>query len=213
MDFLSWLQIVMVCALGAMSPGPSLAIVFRNTIKGGKKSGVFTAVGHGLGICIYAGLVVTGLSVALVTNPQLRVVIDYVGATLLLWLGLAFIGIKLPLFSGMAAKNVSKRMEHYSHEGFVSGLLVALLNPKIAVFFLAVFSPFLRSEADVIEKAILIVTAGGIDLVWYAVVALVFSGSIVNHGLERHAIKIEKTIGGVLIFLAIGLMDLSFGYE
>ncbi len=117
-----------------------------------------------------------------------------------------FIGLKLPQVYGISAKNGSKKKEHCSHEGFVGGLLVALLNPKIAAFFLAVFSPFLRSEADVFEKVILIVTAGGIDVVWYIVVALVFSGSIVNHGLERHATKIEKTIGGLLLFLAIGLI-------
>ena len=77
---------------------------------------------------------------------------------------------------------------------------------KIAVFFLAAFSPFLRSEADVLEKVILIVTAGGIDVVWYIVVAFVFSGSIFSHGLARHSSKIAKTIGGFLLFLAIGLI-------
>ena len=89
MDFLSWLQIVIICALGAMSPGPSLAIVLRNTIKGGKKQGVLTGIGHGLGICIYAGLVVAGLTIVLVTNPQLKAVINYAGAILLVWLGLS----------------------------------------------------------------------------------------------------------------------------
>ena len=206
MDFLSWMQIVIICSLGAMSPGPSLGLVLRNTIKGGKKSGVLTAIGHGLGICIYAGIVVTGLSIALVTNPQLKLVIDYVGALLLLWLGLAFIGVKLPQGLGVSPKNVSKELEHSSNEGFVSGLLVALLNPKIAAFFLAVFSPFLRAEADYLEKSILIVTAGGIDAMWYLVVALGFSGSIVINSLERHATKIEKAIGGFLLFLAAGLI-------
>ena len=206
MDFLSWMQVVIICCLGAMSPGPSLAIVLRNTVKGGKKEGVFTGLGHGLGICIYAGLVVTGLSIALVANPQVKIVIDYLGATLLLWLGLGFIGLKLPSVFVSFSKENSNDKKKLHDEGFASGFLIALLNPKIAAFFLAIFSPFLQAEAHLIEKFILILTAGGIDALWYSLVALVLSGSIATRILERHASKIEKTIGGFLLFLAAGLI-------
>ena len=206
MDFISWTQIVIICSLGAMSPGPSLAMVLRNTIKGGKKQGVLTGIGHGLGICVYAGLVVTGVSIALVSSPHLEAVINYAGAILLVWLGLSFIGVKFMPVLAVSSNEELEGKENHHHEGLISGFLIALLNPKIAAFFLAVFSPFLRSEADVLEKSILIVTAGGIDVVWYIVVALFFSGSIVNHGLERYATIIEKTIGGFLLFLAIGLI-------
>ena len=62
MDFKSILAISVICALGAISPGPSLAVVVRNTINGGRKRGVLTGVGHGLGLGIYALISVMGIS-------------------------------------------------------------------------------------------------------------------------------------------------------
>lgn len=68
MDWTSILALSFVCALGAMSPGPSLAIVLRNTISGGRLEGVMTGIGHGLGFGLYAFIAVTGLSALLLTN-------------------------------------------------------------------------------------------------------------------------------------------------
>ena len=53
MDYKSLLGLSFVCAMGAISPGPSLAVVLRNTISGGRKQGVMTGIGHGLGFFIY----------------------------------------------------------------------------------------------------------------------------------------------------------------
>ena len=47
-----------VCAMGAISPGPSLVVVLRNTISGGRLQGVMTGIGHGIGLSIYAFIAV-----------------------------------------------------------------------------------------------------------------------------------------------------------
>jgi threonine/homoserine/homoserine lactone efflux protein len=54
-----------VLSLGAISPGPSLMVVLRNTMMGGRRQGVACALGHGLGFGVYAGLAVFGLIVLL----------------------------------------------------------------------------------------------------------------------------------------------------
>ena len=46
MDFTALLGVSFVCAMGAMSPGPSLAVVIRNTISGGRTQGIMTGLGH-----------------------------------------------------------------------------------------------------------------------------------------------------------------------
>ncbi len=193
MDFLSWLQVLIICVLGAMSPGPSLAVVLRNTLSGGKRQGVLTGIGHGLGIYFYAGLVVTGLAVALAAAPQVELALSYGGIVLLVWLG----------YTSLASNGETPQEVKVSgRSGFISGFLIAFLNPKIAVFFLAVFSPFLRLEAGALEKAILALTAGTVDTLWYVLVALFLSGSM----LTRYAAVIEKTMGVLLLLLAAGLV-------
>jgi threonine/homoserine/homoserine lactone efflux protein len=74
-----------------MSLGPSLAIILRNIVKGGKKQGVLTGIGYGLGIYSFAALVVTGLSVALSAAPKLELYVSFVGGALLIWLGFSFL--------------------------------------------------------------------------------------------------------------------------
>jgi len=203
MDPVAWLQVALVCAMGAVSPGPSLAVVLRNTLAGGKRQGVLTGLGHGLGILIYAGLVVTGLAVTLAAFPAVESAVGYAGIALLAWLGMTFIGIRLPAAGPVKAPSDAAAR---GRDGFAAGFFIAFLNPKIAAFFMAVFAPFIRAEAGGIEKAILALTAGVIDAGWYVLVALVLSGTGLVHLLRRHPSAVDRAIGGLLLVLAAGLL-------
>ena len=70
MSITQWSQLVLICIMGAMSPGPSLAVILRNTISGGRTQGVMSGIGHGLGITFYAVIAVAGL-VAIIRNAFL----------------------------------------------------------------------------------------------------------------------------------------------
>ena len=61
----AWVALATVFVLGAMSPGPSLAVVLRNTMVGGRRQGVMTGIGHGIGFGIYAFLAAAGIATAL----------------------------------------------------------------------------------------------------------------------------------------------------
>jgi len=67
-----------------MSPGPSLAVVLRNTIEGGKIQGVIIGLGHVLGIYFYAAVVATGLSIFLSSAPKLELYVSLTGVALLI---------------------------------------------------------------------------------------------------------------------------------
>ena len=86
MDFPSLIALSFVCAMGAMSPGPSLAVVLRNTISGGRLQGVMTGIGHGFGFGIYALLAITGLSALLLAHDSIFLLLQWSGALVLLWL-------------------------------------------------------------------------------------------------------------------------------
>lgn len=197
--------------MGAASPGPSLAVVLRNTMTGGRRQGVLTGLGHGLGIFLYAGLVVAGLAATVTAFPGLRAFLTYAGIALLVWLGLTFLGVRLPPRGNKGDEEPAgawspQGVANSGRGGFVAGFLIAFLNPKIAAFFLAIFTPFIRAEADIVEKAILAVTAGVIDTGWYVLVALILCGTGLIDLLRRHAVTVERTIGAVLLLIAGGLL-------
>ena len=87
MDINSILILAIVCASGAISPGPSLAVVIRNTITGGRAQGIMTGLGHGIGLTIYAFIAVMGLSSMLIGNQTLFVSVQIAGSFWLIWIG------------------------------------------------------------------------------------------------------------------------------
>ena len=81
MNITQWSQLVLICIfLGAMSPGPSLAVILRNTISGGRKQGVMSGIGHGLGITFYAVVTVAGLVAIINTIPHFYSIAQLAGS-------------------------------------------------------------------------------------------------------------------------------------
>ena len=83
-----WLTVVSICLLGAMSPGPSLAVVLKQTISGGRKTGLVAATTHGLGIGLYALLCISGIAFMITTSPVLFKGLQWAGAGYLVWIGI-----------------------------------------------------------------------------------------------------------------------------
>ena len=195
MDIKSLLWMSFVCAMGAISPGPSLAVVIRNTITGGRASGVMTGLGHGLGFSIYAFVAVMGLSSVLLANDKVFYLLQSAGALFLIWLALNMITNK---------KSVSsEKYETSAYRGFLEGLMIAFLNPKILIFLVAVFSQFINPELTDSGRLIMAIMAGTIDTIWYVMVAAVFAGTNIVDSLSKNVVFIDRFIGIILLILAI----------
>ena len=202
MDLPALIGVSLVCAMGAMSPGPSLAVVLRNTISGGRTQGVMTGIGHGIGFGIYAMLAVTGLSAILIADESKFELLQWSGAVVLLWLS----------YNMLTYQPSGDKEEHQSsgRRGFVEGFMIAFLNPKILVFLVAVFSQFLDPQMTPINRVVMALIAGLIDTVWYVLVAAVLSGTAIIDKLRDNSVLIDRMIGTVLLVLALALISKSF---
>ena len=187
-----------VCAMGAISPGPSLVVVLRNTVSGGRILGVMTGIGHGIGLTVYAFIAVMGLSSALIANEQIFKSLQWAGALVLIWLAFNLI-INKP-------SNSTKSYESNQRRGFLEGFMISFLNPKILVFMVAVFSQFINPDITNIGRFIMAIVAGVIDTTWYVLVAMVFSGTSMVDKLRLHAGIIDRFVGIVLLALAMILI-------
>ena len=171
MDIETLLGLSFVCAMGALSPGPSLVVVLRNTIVGGRMQGIMTGIGHGLGFSIYAFIAVMGLSSVLLANEQLFNLLQAIGALVLIWLAFKLIAHK--------QSNLSVNYEESGYRGFFEGFMIAFLNPKILVFLVAVFSQFLNTDINNSDRFFMAIIAGAIDTMWYVFVAAVLAGTTI----------------------------------
>jgi threonine/homoserine/homoserine lactone efflux protein len=202
LDFTSILALSFVCAVGAMSPGPSLAVVLRNTISGGRLQGIMTGVGHGLGFGIYALIAVTGLSALLLAHNSLFLLLQWGGALVLLWLS-------YNMLTYIPSEDVDVH-EISGRKGFIEGFLISFLNPKILVFLVAIFSQFIDPEMSQTDRLVMAILAGIIDTTWYVIVAAVLAGTPLINVLRSNSVIIDRAIGLILSLLALALVAKTF---
>jgi len=158
--------------LGAISPGPSVMVVIRNTIIGGRSQGVACAIGHGIGFGIYAGSAVFGLIVLLENAPDAFLILQLIGVGLLVWYGYLMWNDDVDLGE---SKDIDKNQ--IRRQGFIEGFSIAFFNPKIALFLVAILAQVLEPGMGMATKLAIGLLGMSIDMGWYLIVALVLTGT------------------------------------
>ena len=196
MDLAALAPIVIALMLGAISPGPSLAVLIRNTIEGGKRRGVSCGVGHGIGFGIYAFIAVSGIAQLKASASGATGVLETLG------------GLFLLLLAGLMLRGSSHEedIQNTDRRGFVEGFLIAFLNPKILAFLLAIFSQFVQPDFTLGERLLIAGIAMCTDGGWYVLVALTISGTNLLTKLEENARKVEISMGCLLAGLGIWIL-------
>ena len=198
-----WATVFTACLLGAMSPGPSLAVVVNHTLATGRSAGSYAAISHGIGIGIYALITAFGLSAVIEQNPVIFETTQLVGCLFLLYLG-----IKL-IFSGKEVEEIGLASSPSSSNMLAirDGLGVALINPKILLFFTALFSQFVQIESSFVDKIALAIIAGGLDALWYLLVVAIISRSGSMARYQRASGFFGKVLGVLLLFIALRFIN------
>ena len=195
MNNLFWVQFAAICLIGAMSPGPSMALIIRNSIKYGRISGILFSLGHAIGIGIYATVSVLGLQFILINNLFLFNAIQFCGSVFLLILGI--------LFLRDTAHNLSLENEQKNVNSFMQGFAISILNPKILIWFAAIFSQFIEISSTNFVKVAMVLIASSIDGLWYIILTIVVTGFGLKQFLEHNTNIIQKISGVILISISI----------
>ena len=190
-----WVQFATICIVGAMSPGPSMALIIRNSIKYGRVSGILSSVGHAIGIGIYAAVSVAGLQIILINNIFLFNTIQFCGSVFLLVLGI--------LFLRDTGQKLSIQDKQKSVNSFMQGFAISILNPKILIWFAAIFSQFIEISSTNFIKLTMVLIASSIDGLWYIILTIIVTGFGLKQFLENNANIIQKISGIVLILISI----------
>ena len=200
MTLSAWLSLALVCLLGAMSPGPSLAIVVRHSVTSGTRAGVICALSHGFGIFLWAALMVSGLGALLFAQPTWFDGLRALGAGFLLYLGCR------ALMAQRGASANTRAVNSGAGKAAREGLVIALSNPKVAVFFAALISQFIQPDATLKTQLMIAITAAMIDALWYMVVAILLSRTVWSGYLTQHGSLLGRGFGVILIVLSAAVL-------
>ena len=187
--------------LGAVSPGPSVMVVIRNTIVGGRSQGVACAIGHGIGFGIYAGSAVFGLIVLLENAPDVFLILQLIGIGLLIWYGYLMWNDDVNLDDKSDIDDSKIR-----RQGFIEGFSIAFFNPKIALFLVAVLAQVLEPGMGMGTKLAIGLLGMSIDMGWYLIVALALTGTGAVEWLRSKGQMIYRITAVALWLFAASVM-------
>jgi threonine/homoserine/homoserine lactone efflux protein len=133
------------------TPGASTAVVLRNSIAGGTRAGLFTALGCNTGSCCYGLLTAFGFGVVLKRWPSAWLLLRVLGIAYLATLGL--LSLVRAVGDDRLRTAAAKRAEHDVRHSLSSGFLTNFLNPSLAAFYLIVLPQFIPGGAPFARSA------------------------------------------------------------
>jgi threonine efflux protein len=204
-NFLSWSTIVLTSAIASMVPGLSFALVLKNTVQTqSRKIGMLTALGLSAGMLVYVILICLGFSVFL-QNPIINKTLKYCGSVYLAYLGVkSLIGKK----EAISLDGINTDRNHFVSKSFAfsTGFLTNVLNPKVFLFFIALFTQFVNEHTSPIVVLLYGVTVVVIELLWFISVSVLISNPYFLEILRRFSVTIEKILGVLFILISIAFV-------
>ena len=176
-----------------VTPGPATALVVRTTLRSGRRAALGATLGNSLGVLFWGAASAIGISALVAASELAFLVLKLTGAAVLILLGIqSWRRRALPAARGRS-----------SGRAFRDGALTSFANPKLAIFFIALFPQFLSRghstlTAGLAMASIIVV----LDLIWYS--ALAFLINRARAAVEQHwSRRLERASGAAMIGLGM----------
>jgi len=196
-----------------LTPGPDTLLILTHSMRQGWRAGTAAAFGIGAGTCVHVLAAAAGLSALLTTSATAFAVVRWAGAAYLVYLGIGLLRRRVDL-PPVRADDAAIRIEDASIRApaeplraiFVQGFLTNLLNPKVAVFFLAFVPQFIVPQAP--DKAATFIVLGLIfnanSMLWCQV--LVLAGAFARTRLRLPAFVLRNSVRLIgVAFVVLGV--------
>ncbi len=184
------------------TPGPDIIYVMTRGMAQGKKAALAAAAGFGLGNLVHTLFAVLGLSALLMSSATAFQLVKYAGAAYLIYLG-------IKLFRSNAGVSVDGKVEAMKYMTiFRQSIIANVLNPKVAVFFLAFFPQFIDQEHGNPQVQMIVLGCIFVILAWVGFSAVGLCSGWIGEFFRKHP-KVEHRInqvaGSVLVLLGLKL--------
>lgn len=195
-----FLTVVVVHLLAVISPGPDFIMISRNSLVYSRRTGVYSALGLGLGILVHVFYSLVGISLILSRSLLLFSAIKYLGAAYLIYVGVRSLAARPPGPAGGAA---GRRRDLPPGAALRLGFLTNVLNPKATLFFFALFTQVIHPETPKWIQVLYGLEMSVMTFAWFALVATVLAHAAVQARFAAAQARLEQLFGVVLIGLGI----------
>lgn len=199
----TWLAFAAATAIFAYMPGPALLYTAAQTIARGRAAGLWAALGIHIGCYVHVLAAALGLSAIFAAVPTLYVVLKLVGGAYLLWLGIQMIRTRTQTVAPMELPAKSRR------RAFLDSVLVEILNPKVAMFFIAFLPQFVdvNSALPMWVQFLILGTIVNFSFTSADLIAVLFASKVKERLSRSSRMRdlVQWAAGSILIALGLKL--------
>ncbi|MCX6237120.1 MAG: LysE family transporter [Bacteroidia bacterium] len=188
--------------LAAVSPGPDFVMVVRNSLCFSRRSGIFTSLGISMALGVHLVFWAAGIGLIISKSIVLFSLIKYLGAGYLIYMG---IGSILSKVSKLNIKEERKGSDLMRSQAFRMGFLTNVLNPKVTMFFLSLFSFVIGNSTPVYVILTISAIIIGTAFTWFTIVSIFLAQQNVQRAFLKYEMTINRILGGFLILLGVRL--------
>jgi threonine/homoserine/homoserine lactone efflux protein len=194
-------EFFVVAAIVIVTPGPDTALTIRNTLLGGRRAGVHTAIGVSTGQTLWAAATAFGVAALLAASEPAFRALKLAGAAYLVYLGAQSLLAALRGAHRTHAERTGTTLR--PAVAFRQGVISNLGNPKMAAFFLSLLPQFASGETTLVPLLALGLVFSTMTLAWLSAyaVAVARAGDFLRRGAVRRVL--DAVVGAVLVALGI----------
>ncbi|RSC93441.1 LysE family translocator [Tenacibaculum singaporense] len=198
----NFIAFLVATILFVLTPGIETVFLINKSISQGRRSGVYTSFGLNTGALVHTLFGALGLSIMVAKSALFFALIKYLGAAYLIYLGV----VKVMSQKGLITETNEEQKKNSAKSNFASGFITNILNPKVALFFMAFFPQFISPTE--IENPVPFIIMGVIyavmTTIWYLILTS-FAGSFSTKIKENEKIGIRLNKVSGAIFVLMGL--------
>lgn len=170
------LTVALVHFLAVISPGPDFIMITRNSLMYSRRTGVYTAIGLGLGILVHVTYSLVGIGLLIAQSIVLFNIIKFLGTAYLIYIG----------YKSLTSKSSKLNIQNNDHKKDISvfsaikiGFITNATNPKATLFFLSLFTLVINPDTPMIVKLFMSIEMSVVTALWFMLVAYLISHHLI----------------------------------
>ncbi|MBD3880253.1 LysE family transporter [Phormidium tenue FACHB-886] len=203
MQFLAdWITIALIGFFVIISPGANFAMTLRNSLLHSRRAGIYTAMGLAAGDLVHVAYCLVGIGVVISRSILLFNALKWLGALYLIYIGIRSLQAKQKTVLTVEMQRANLLS---SRAAFRMGFLTSLLNPKVTLFVLALFTQIIRPDTPIALRTVYGLTIAAIEFGWFSLVAIATNQPFIKTRFLAVSHWVDRAMGVILVGLGLRL--------
>lgn len=194
------LSILAIHLMASISPGPDFVVVSQKTLFQGRKAGILCGSGVCIGLLFHMSYSLSGLATILAHSTLFAQGIGILGGSYLIYLGYKSIKNSFSKQKNIVNDTISTNSKS---SAFLSGLIVNILNPKAAIYFISLFSIIIKPSMNIEQLILIVISIMAVQMAWYLTFIYLVTVPMFKEKFDNNVYLIDRILGSLMSIMGL----------